>query len=111
MTTRISAHGSDAGAVRRSPAQWRSLVDAFSRSSETRKQFCSRHGVAPSTFSWWQRRLRDVRLPAPVDAARAPGLFVELSGQPTGATPSMPPWDVELELGGGVVLRLRRTPC
>ena len=59
MATMIPLRGTGAGAARRSPAQWRSLVEAFSRSDETRKQFCTRHGVALSTFDWWQRRLCD----------------------------------------------------
>lgn len=110
MTTMIPLRDRAAGAARRSPAQWRSLVEAFSHSSETRKQFCARHGVALSTFDWWQRRLRGEHL-ATASVVGSPALFVELSGQPTGVTPSVSPWDVELELGAGVVLRVRRAPC
>jgi hypothetical protein len=36
-------------------------------------------------------------------------MFVELASQTT--KPSGVPWDVELELGGGVVLRLRQGAC
>ncbi len=36
---------------RRSVSKWRALIRAFSRSGETRTQFCERHGVALSTLS------------------------------------------------------------
>jgi hypothetical protein len=43
---------------RRSAAEWRELIASFKHSGETRKQFCARHGIALSTFAWWQSRLR-----------------------------------------------------
>ncbi len=52
MTTMSSLPDRATGAPRRSPAQWHALVEAFSRSRETRRQFCARHGVALSTFEW-----------------------------------------------------------
>ena len=110
MTTMIPLRDRATGAPRRSPAQWRSLVEAFSHSGETRKQFCAHHGVALSTFDWWHRRVRDQRVPA-ADPAGSSTMFVELSAQPVPVAPSVSPWDIELELGGGVVLRLRRSPC
>lgn len=110
MTTMIPLRDRATRAARRSPAQWRSLVEAFARSGETRKQFCARHGVALSTFDWWQRRLRGEHLRT-AGVIGSPALFVELSGQAAAVTPSASPWDIEIELGCGVVLRLRRTPC
>jgi len=43
---------------RRSATEWRALIREFSRSGETRRQFCERHGVALSTFAWWRSHLR-----------------------------------------------------
>ncbi|MHB8564975.1 MAG: IS66 family insertion sequence element accessory protein TnpA [Acidiferrobacteraceae bacterium] len=43
---------------RRSASEWRALIRAFSQSSETRTQFCERHGVAFGTFAWRRSRLR-----------------------------------------------------
>lgn len=114
MTTSISVRDRAAVGARRSPAQWRDLVEAFSRDGGTRKDFCARHGVALSTFDWWQRRLREEAMAAsPADRGSSGSLFVELSApvQPAPIAATAPPWDVELELGAGVVLRVRRAPC
>jgi len=97
---------------RRSASEWRALMRAFSRSGETRTRFCQRHGVALSTFAWWRRRLRDESTavsqttPSPASA-----LFVELAQEDKPVTAASANWDVELELGSGVFLRLRRGAC
>lgn len=92
--------------IRRSPEQWRDLFHRFEQSGQTREQFCAEHGLAVSSFSRWRQKLRrDV--PTGAMAAEA-ALFVELTPDPQSCV--TPVWDVELELGGGVWLRLRR-PC
>ena len=95
-------------APRRSVAQWQALIERFERAGQTRKRFCAAHGVALSTFDGWRRKLRGT--PA-VREEESQALFVELSSPPEAEVP-VPVWDVELELGGGVVLRVRRAvPC
>jgi hypothetical protein len=97
---------------RRSAREWRVLMRAFARSGETRTQFCARHAVALSTFDWWRSRLRRESTPRAVsDPAPADALFVELApvAEPVAADAAR--WDVELEFGGGVFLRLRRGAC
>lgn len=101
--------------ARRSASDWRALMRAYSRSQETRKQFCTRHGVALSTFDWWRRRLRQdsptglaSRSSSP---AQASALFVELAQEATPISAVSSSWDVELELGRGMFLRLRRAAC
>jgi hypothetical protein len=93
--------------TRRSAAQWRVLVDAFEQSGMSRRAFCTRHGVSASTFGWWRSRLGTA--PRGVAAVRPDtnAVFVELSA-PVAAVPTAAAWDLELELGAGVVLRLRR---
>lgn len=98
--------------VRRSAAQWRALVGAFEVSGLSRRAFCARHEVSVSTFDWWRKRLRDEPREVPAVRAAAEALFVEL-GAPPAATASdarraVAAWDLELELGAGLVLRLRR---
>ena len=64
--------------------------------------FCEAEGIGRSAFWRWRRRLADE------DAARGDGgepMFVALSD----ARPAS--WDVELKLGAGVVLRVRRPAC
>ena len=87
--------------VRRSPEEWRAIMSRFERSGQSHREFCLAEDLAPSTFSWWRRKLgRSGSNGATVDAA----LFVEL----TDDRPPQPVWDAELELGSGVVLRVRR---
>lgn len=99
------------GGTRRSEAQWRALFSAFETSGETRRRFCARHGVALSTFDWWRKRLREQARSTAVAPLHSEALFVELTAPmaPARELPgSASAWDVELELGAGVVLRLRR---
>ncbi len=60
-----------------------------------------------STFDRWRRRLRQDGTEARETSGEA--LFVEVA-QDVPARSTLP-WDVELQLGSGVVLRLRRTQC
>ena len=100
--------------ARRTAAQWRDLFERFEQSGQTRGKFCAAHGLALSTFDLWRRKLGAT--PTPVDEEHPEALFVELTSSartqmsPTSSGPRA--WEVELELGAGVVLRLRRTaPC
>jgi len=88
---------------RHSLEQWRELLDRFERSGQTQEQFCAEHHLGLSTFGRWRKRLGQ----SPKHTAGA--LFVELE-QNTPA-PSVQPWDVELQLGTGMVLRLRHAGC
>ena len=112
MTTIIPPRLAGVAPARRSTREWRALMGLYATSAETRKQFCARHGVALSTFAWWRRRLRQgtPTVVAARSAAAAPAnaLFVEIE-PPTHAL--SPAWDMELELGHGVFLRLRRAAC
>lgn len=82
--------------VKRSPDEWRGILRDFEGSGETVKAYCAARGLSPKTFSSWRGRLRGG---AP-DAAPA---FVAVPDP--GVSPG---WEVELDLGGGAVLRLRR---
>lgn len=91
----------------RSPAQWRALFTQFEQSEQTRDQFCSEKGVSLSSFDRWRTKLCKAPSTQAMMISKEP-VFVEL----TADTPSPPTavWDVELQLGAGVFLRLRR-PC
>lgn len=114
MRARISTSTTRNKQGRRSADEWHTLMQAFSHSGVTRSQFCTRHGVALSTFDWWRSRLRrestarseSNTLPAPASA-----LFVELAQEDKPAAVISANWDVELDLGNGVFLRLRRAAC
>ena len=87
----------------RTSAEWRSIMARHEASGLSGEGFCEAEGIGRSAFWRWRRRLSDE------DAARTGGdggaAFVELSA----AQPAS--WDVELELGAGVVLRVRRPAC
>jgi putative transposase len=85
--------------VRRTAAQWESLVARQAAGSLTQRAFCARHGVAYASFCHWKRRLREEG--AGADERRG---FVQLQAPVSNRTE----WDVELTLGEGVVLRVRR---
>ena len=100
--------------ARRTAAQWRKLIERFDRSGQTRGNFCAANGLALSTVDLWRRKLGETQ--DPVDEEHRESLFVELTnateaaGSRTAAGTGV--WEVELELGAGVVLRLRRAaPC
>lgn len=93
--------------VHRSPEQWQSLVDQFERSGLSQRAFCKETGLPYGTFARWRRRLQ---ADTAVGDAGNKQLFVELLGDKPQHNGSHA-WDVELELGDGIMLRLRRQPC
>jgi len=106
--------GSTRYRTRRTAAQWRKLIERFDRSGQTRGKFCAANGLALSTLDLWRRKLGEAQ--APADEAPPESLFVELTNatEPAGSRSAAGTgaWEVELELGAGVVLRLRRAaPC
>ena len=89
--------------TRRNREEWRSLVSRFEESGQTREAFCATTGISASTLRRWCSRFRE----QPRPAAQAP-VFVELPAEEKRAEAPALPWEVELQLGVGVVLRLRR---
>ena len=98
-----SSKSSNQKRVRRRREEWRSLVSRFEQSGQTREAFCAETGISVSTLRRWSSRLRQRPRPA---VSQAP-VFVEVPAEQSNAEASAPPWEVELQLGGGVVLRLR----
>ena len=101
MTDEVSAAAVEGHATRtlRGEAEWRSLMADFERWDGSAVSLCEARGVSRKTFQGWRRRLG---LTAGKPRGK-PGGFVEI------AAPAGPGWDVELSLGDGVVLRLRRS--
>jgi hypothetical protein len=81
----------------RDRAQWQRLLAAYDQRTMTRQAFCAQAGVSPSTLGYWQKKLRE--------EGSAPAGFVELARGDEGGQSD---WEIELALGGGVVLRLAR---
>ena len=107
----------------RSRAQWQLLIERAERSALSIAAFCQAEGVSTASFYAWRKRLAGSaqQAAAAVDGApppsrREPAMAGALSrnaeffdlGTLAGVRPESSPWDLELALGAGVVLRLRR---
>ncbi len=92
----------------RTRAEWEALIARYERSGLPRKRFCAEASVPVSSLDYWRRKLRQEGRQAapatPAATAKAKPGFIELPSIAAGGG-----WDVELELGGGVVLRLRQS--
>ena len=100
MSDEVSTVAVDgAGREFRSEAEWRALMADFERWNGSQASFCDARGVLRKTFQGWRHRLG---LTAGKRRAKPDG-FVEI------AAASGPGWDIELSLGDGMVLRLRRS--
>ena len=102
--------------VRRSPEALRDIVKQFEHSELSRAAFCRKHALSPVTFERWRQK----QTAGEVTQASHPeaAMFVQLidtdgEQEHRGADArfsTAPVWDVELEIGEAMVLRLRR-PC
>ena len=90
---------------RKKATEWQELVGQYERSGLTRKQFCDKHALVLSTFDYWRHKLRRMN-----EAAHDETVFIALSTETEAVTKNDLPWDVELQLGEGLFLRLRH-PC
>lgn len=79
---------------RRDAGGWQGLMDQQAASGLSRKAFCEREGIVRSSFESWRRRLA---------SRSAAGGFVELT-VPADVAKG---WNVEIELPGGVLFRIR----
>lgn len=84
---------------RLSRADWERLMVEYEASALTQREFCAQRELTYSSFGYWRKRLHQV---APSPAQSAP-LF-ELPAFPLGGGHE---WRVELELGQGVIVRLK----
>ena len=87
----------------RSEAEWRALMADFEGWDGSQESFCEARGVSRKTFQGWRRRLGLTAGRRRGKGGGEAGGFVEI------AASAGPGWDVELSLGDGVVLRLRRS--
>lgn len=92
--------------VMRSQGQWNALLAEFNNSGLTKTAFCKKHRIATSSLYRWQQLLSEQT--GVTD-------FIDVT-QPLASTPESSlaqvhdnDWQVELELGAGIVLRLRTT--
>jgi len=111
MSKVVSLKPAAKSSTRRSASEWKNLVEGYQRSGESRRAFCARHGVAENTLSWWQWRLRRGKAAMRTKPTSTAPLFVEVPPDPVMEPNATTAWDIELDLGAGMTLRLRRAPC
>lgn len=90
------------GRVRRTEAEWRTLMERFERSGLSVSAFCRRAKVSRSSFVKWRQQLAG-------SASSSPG-FVEWLAPSSGAAEAEErrgAGELELSLPGGAVLRWR----
>ena len=88
--------------VRRSRKQWESLIDEQQQSGLTQVQFCLKNNLALSSFCNWKHRLSEnVEHKLPAEDSNWLSLPEQLFS-PSGN------WKIELDLGGGICLRLNQ---
>ena len=104
----------DFGTARRSRAQWQALLARSARSGLSVAEFCRRESVSTASFYTWRKRLGAAVGQVPPAAAPTCGpAFLELGalgawGEAGIAAGFGAGWEIELDLGAGAVLRLRR---
>ena len=99
-TSTVSARAPRVGGSR---AQWRGLLERFAASGQSREEFCREQGLTLSSFDRWRRTLG--KTAAGGRTVTGSPLFLEVTPTASGTAGG---WDVELELGRGGILRLRR---
>jgi transposase-like protein len=87
------------GRVKRTPGEWRKVVEEFERSGLSASAFCRQEKISRGAFTKWRQRLQS--------PGREPGAFVELPMAGPASSSSLAPGEMELSLPGGVCLRWR----
>lgn len=93
----------------RSVEDWRQLIKLFDESHLTQTEFCKQHNIASSGLYKWRSRFAD-ESPSPSAAfINITDNIQRVSRSAAEISDHSIPWDVELDLGHGRVLRLRTT--
>ena len=96
----------------RTPQQWQRLITEFEAGHQGPEEFCRNRQLSSTTFYKWRKKFRDGE-PAVGNGSAGPLVdFMELPPVSPKAAPERAPagdgdWRVELDLGGGMVLRVR----
>lgn len=88
-------------ATRRTPEQWRSLVDQWQHSGQSMARFCEEQAIGYASFCHWRKRLHDNGAPTG-DAVS----FIDLGT--LSSCSAEQGWNIVLSLGNGIELRLSR---
>lgn len=100
--------------VQRDAQAWWAIIQRQMESGLSQMAFCAAEGLSVSSLQNWKRKfVREGRIAQAPPASAGPG-FVELAvpaaevAPETSGGPALPAWQIELELGGAVILRIHR---
>tara|TARA_R110002072_G_C7732074_1_gene515841 strand:+ start:84 stop:386 length:303 start_codon:yes stop_codon:yes gene_type:complete len=91
--------------VHRTPKQWHQLVSAFDPNKQTIHAYCKNNNIGTSSFYKWKATLG---APESTEKEDIPA-FVPIQTHVSSNTSQAPAWDLELELGSGITLRLSKS--
>ncbi len=98
---------------RHSAHQWQDIILRFQNDSLTIEEFCQKESIGILSFKKWRARYSKTRNQH--KKSTTPD-FIEITDTSVKAHPrlSLPPaglipWDIELELGNGIVCRIRKS--
>ena len=86
---------------RRGQEEWQHLITQQQSSQLSQKAYCQERGLGLSTFQYWKRKLTTTGL-----SVSQSDTWLELPSAVDGSPDTS--WDVELELGNGICLRLKQ---
>lgn len=93
-------HEHDPAHLRRSRAQWQTLIEQAEHSALSISEFCHAQDLSVLSFYQWRKRLAAEQGCVAGSAAPAnPGTFIDLGALGDGADGDIDPWDLELQLG------------
>lgn len=88
-------------AARRTPDQWKAVVEQWQQSDQSARQFCEEHSLGYASFCQWRKRLtKDLPASSQQDSGAS---FIDLASL---ASASGGGWQIVLSLGNGVELKL-----
>jgi len=85
--------------TRRNRSAWEQLMAQYEAGDLSQRIFCEQNGLAYSTFGYWRKQIRQS-----AHNENQPASLIELPMLSTGESRD---WRVELDLGKGMVLRLK----
>ena len=85
---------------RLSREDWQQLIRSQTKSGQTEAEFCAQRSISLTRFGHWKRRLEKATSNTTDNTN-----WLELPSLPVGIASG---WDIELDLGNGLCLRLRK---
>ncbi len=87
--------------ARQTHSQWQAIITEFNQSHLPAQTFCTDHDLSYGTFAKWRRRFTNSK-----QQKTEPAKLIELI-QPVSTDAKADQWQVALELGNNITLRLR----